>query len=242
SGENPHNLRIVEGILKGVKRINELVENLLDLSRIDYRTLEITPEPIRIKDLIVNVRSGADEDLKLRNIQFHIDPSIGRLPIVDGDLVGLRKVFEHLINNGIKYTPDGGQIQVKGRSWMGGAPQLDWPDDGIQIQVIDTGIGIDPADQELVFQKFFQIGEVDLHSTSKVGFRGGGPGLGLAIVRGIVTAHSGLVWAESEGQNLETYPGTTMNIVLPRRHKWQARLTNDYQFDDSPLPFMESQY
>lgn len=239
SGGNPHNLRIVEGILKGVSRINELVENLLDLSRIDYRTLEITPEPIRLRDLLINVRAGADDALKLRNIQFYLDRSIGRLPIVDGDLVGLRKVFEHLINNAIKYTPDGGKIYIRGRSWMGGAPQLDWPDDGVQIQVIDTGIGIDTADQELIFQKFFQIGEADLHSTSKVGFRGGGPGLGLAIVRGIVTAHHGLVWAESKGEDLEQYPGTKMNIILPRRQKQNVGPAADYDFEDESLFSLE---
>ena len=239
SGENPHNLRIIEGILKGVHRINELVENLLDLSRIDYRTLEIKPEPIRLKDLLAHVRSGVEEDLALRNLQLQIGQSISRLPIVDADLIGLRKVFEHLINNAIKYTPDGGSIQIKGRSWMGGAPQLDWPDDGVHIQICDTGIGVNPADQELIFQKFFQIGEVDLHSTSKVGFRGGGPGLGLAIVRGIVTAHNGLVWAESEGQDLEKYPGTVLNIVLPRRQKWKEKVPNPNNFfDDMDPSFM----
>ncbi|MEM8862586.1 MAG: HAMP domain-containing sensor histidine kinase, partial [Chloroflexota bacterium] len=107
------------------------------------------------------------------------------------------------------------------------------------LQVIDTGIGVDPADQELIFQKFFQIGEVDLHSTSKVSFRGGGPGLGLAIVRGIVTAHNGLVWAESEGEDLEKYPGTTLNIVLPRRQKWKERFAGtDGFYDDLDPTYM----
>ena len=67
--------------------------------------------------------------------------------------------------------------------------------------------------------RFFQIGDVDLHSTGKYDFQGGGPGLGLAIVRGIVKAHHGFVWAESTGYDEVKMPGSTFHIVLPRRQK-----------------------
>ena len=214
---DPQNKRIVDGILKGVNRINELVENLLDLTRIDYRTLEIRPEPIRMKDLFDNIKNYFEPQVAERKITLEFEESTQRLPIIDADLVGIRKIFEHLINNAVKYTPDGGEITVSASSWLGGAPQIDWPDDGVHIMIRDTGIGIDIMDQKLIFEKFFQIGEVDLHSTSKVEFRGGGPGLGLAIVRGIVTAHNGMVWAQSPGYDEEALPGSTFHVVLPRR-------------------------
>lgn len=223
---NQQNDRLVGGILKGVKRISEVVENLLDLTRIDYRTLEIRPEPIRLKDLFSNIESLIEDEIDARKIDLVVDESTKQLPIIDGDLTGMRKIFEHLINNAIKYTPDGGEIKITGRAWQGDgaaqlatskANQIDWPEDGIHLQIKDSGIGIDPDDQELIFQKFFQTGEVDLHSSSKFDFRGGGPGLGLAIVRGIVTAHHGHVWAESSGFDDEKMPGSTFHVVLPRR-------------------------
>jgi signal transduction histidine kinase len=78
-----------------------------------------------------------------------------------------------------------------------------------------TGIGIDPQHHELVFEKFFQTGEVLLHSSGKTKFKGGGPGLGLAISRGIVNAHHGRIWLESPKHDEDTCPGTTVFIRLP---------------------------
>ena len=85
----------------------------------------------------------------------------------------------------------------------------------MEIVVKDTGIGIDPEYQQLVFEKFFQTGEVLLHSSGKTKFKGGGPGLGLAIARGVVDAHQGRIWLESPGHNEKTNPGTTVFVRLP---------------------------
>ena len=85
----------------------------------------------------------------------------------------------------------------------------------IEITIQDTGIGIDPQNQQLVFEKFYQTGEVLLHSSGKTKFKGGGPGLGLAIARGIVNAHHGRIWLESPGYNETTNPGTTVFVRLP---------------------------
>ena len=85
----------------------------------------------------------------------------------------------------------------------------------IEITIRDTGIGIDPQNQELVFEKFYQTGEVLLHSSGKTKFKGGGPGLGLAIARGIVNAHRGRIWLESPGYDETTNPGTTVFVRLP---------------------------
>ncbi len=85
----------------------------------------------------------------------------------------------------------------------------------IEITIRDTGIGIDPENQELVFEKFYQTGEVLLHSSGKTKFKGGGPGLGLAIARGIVNAHRGRIWLESPRHDETTFPGTTVFVRLP---------------------------
>jgi signal transduction histidine kinase len=85
----------------------------------------------------------------------------------------------------------------------------------VEISIQDTGIGIDPQNQELVFEKFYQTGEVLLHSSGKTKFKGGGPGLGLAIARGIVNAHGGRIWLQSPGHDEATNPGTTVYVRLP---------------------------
>ena len=81
----------------------------------------------------------------------------------------------------------------------------------------DTGVGIDPEHHELIFEKFYQRGEVALHSSGRTKFKGGGPGLGLAIVRGIVQAHDGKIWVESEGHDEQRCPGSRFHILLPLR-------------------------
>ena len=89
------------------------------------------------------------------------------------------------------------------------------PRSDVEIIVQDTGIGIDPESQQLVFEKFYQTGEVLLHSSGKTKFKGGGPGLGLAIARGVINAHHGRIWLESPGHDEETNPGTTVFMRLP---------------------------
>ena len=125
----------------------------------------------------------------------------------------LRKVFYHLIVNAIKYTPDGGSIQVAGRVLPTG--EYNVPGKNIEVEVSDTGIGIAPNMQELIFTKFYQTGRVAVHSSGKTKFKGGGPGLGLAIARGIIELHSGKIWVVSEGYDEQHCPGSHFHVVLP---------------------------
>jgi len=132
------------------------------------------------------------------------------LPICSGDPDLLYKVFDHLVNNAIKYTPDGGKITITGR-----AVQDDELGPCVEVSVDDTGIGIEPQDIDLIFEKFYRTGETALHSSGTTKFKGGGPGLGLAIAQGIVLAHGGRIWAESPGCDEETCPGSRFVVRLP---------------------------
>jgi signal transduction histidine kinase len=155
----------------------------------------------------INLKAASDE----RKITIQTDfPSTVQ---IEADLEGLRKVFFHVIGNAIKYTPDGGTITIRGRSLEPG--ELGLPQGGVEVVVADTGIGIDPAVKDLIFVKFYQTGEVSLHSSGKTKFKGGGPGLGLAISKGIVAAHGGLIWVESPGYDELNFPGSQFHVVLP---------------------------
>jgi signal transduction histidine kinase len=83
------------------------------------------------------------------------------------------------------------------------------------VAVRDRGIGLDPEHHELVFEKFYQVGSVAIHSSGKTSFKGGGPGLGLAIVRGVALAHGGRVWVESAGHDEVNFSGSTFYLQLP---------------------------
>jgi signal transduction histidine kinase len=87
----------------------------------------------------------------------------------------------------------------------------------IEVTVADTGIGISAEDQATIFEKFGQLGRVDLHSSGKTKFKGGGPGLGLPIARGILEAHGGSIWVQSEGHDEIRNPGSTFHILIPAR-------------------------
>ena len=131
-------------------------------------------------------------------------------PNINADPAMIQKALYHLIVNAIKYTPDGGTVTLSTRPVA-----MDDNGPGVEIAVKDTGIGLDPEHHELVFEKFYQVGSVAIHSSGKTTFKGGGPGLGLAIVRGVARAHGGKAWVESTGCDEVNFPGSTFYLQLP---------------------------
>ena len=200
---------VANGLMDGYTRMEEVVNSMLDVSRIDSKTLEISPVKSKLGFVIVKAKKPFEAALEERHLEFTTE-GLDELPVIPADPELLHKVFYHLIMNAIKYTPDGGKITVKGEVVE------DSPDSPeIEISVQDTGIGIAEQNQEVVFEKFYQTGEVLMHSSGKTKFKGGGPGLGLAIARGIVEAHEGCIWLESPGYDETTNPGTTVYVRLP---------------------------
>jgi signal transduction histidine kinase len=208
---NPNYVAMIAGIQSGANRLHDVIESMLDVAKIDNRELQLHLTPLFIPVLIRFVCDGLKGAFEERHIT--LVEEYPELPKIQGDLEGLRKVFYQLIINAIKYTPDGGKITITGRPLKPG--ELGMPRGGVEVIVRDTGIGIDPGMRELIFVKFYQTGEVSLHSTGKTKFKGGGPGLGLAIAKGIVAAHSGLIWAESPGYDEKRCPGSHFHVALP---------------------------
>lgn len=205
---DPELADLSQGILSGVERMTDVVDSMLDVSRIDSDALVLKRINVEIDKVIKKVQKGLGEAFKERKIKFEVE-GLEKLPSISADAELLQKVFYHLIVNAVKYTPDGGEVKVTGRYLNGGVPPQ------VEISVSDTGIGIDPSMQSSIFEKFHQTGEVLLHSSGKTKFKGGGPGLGLAIVRGIIQAHHGKVWVESPGHDETKCPGSTFTVSLP---------------------------
>ena len=207
-------LKMLKGIHEGTMRLHEIMESLFDIAQIDARTLELELEAIDVGKLIHKVCLGLNQTIKERDLKLGIN--LPPLPGIQADPNTLQKVFYHLISNAIKFTPDKGEIVIRGKTLPFSSDTM--PEGGVEIVVSDTGIGIDPNFKEVIFTKFYQPSEqLGKHSTGKTKFKGSGAGLGLALSRGIVEAHGGKVWAESPGHDEVNFPGSHFHVVLPLR-------------------------
>ncbi|GAB4536929.1 MAG: hybrid sensor histidine kinase/response regulator [Anaerolineae bacterium] len=215
---DPKTRILLEGIYNGVRRLHEIVEDMLDVIRIEAGTLDLKIAPVRLDEVAEKAVARHQDDAERRKLTLTLK-SMRHLPTIWGDGARIGQMLEHLIGNAIKYTPDGGRITISGRQ-MGHearrlAPGHVEGDRFIELIVADTGVGIDPNEQERIFEQFYEVRDPRLHSTSKTDFMGGGAGLGLAITRGVAEAHGGWVWVESEGFDPQRCPGSRFHVVLP---------------------------
>ena len=207
--ENPVLGEIMDGIQKGANRMHEVVNMMLDVTRIDVEDLKIASVPVLLKRVVAGLVLDLEKPAAERGIQIRVEYA-EETPIIQADPGLIEKALYQLLVNAIKYTPDGGQVLVRVRPIS-----LEDQGPGVEIAVKDAGIGLDAEHHTLVFEKFYQVGQVALHSTGKTSFKGGGPGLGLALVRGVVRAHGGRVWVESVGHDEVNFPGSTFYLQLP---------------------------
>jgi PAS domain S-box-containing protein len=159
-------------------RLSELISNLLDMSRIEAGTLRVEPEPTDLRPIIAETVAEFQVMTHDHQLRASMPPS---LPLVLADPRRARQVVRNLVDNAVKYSPEGGPITVAARVAEG----------SLEICVSDRGLGIEPDDLDRIFDRFYQV---DSASTRKVG----GSGLGLSICKAIVEAHKGRIWAESE--------------------------------------------
>jgi len=211
---NEFHQQLLKGMLDGTTRMHAIISSMLDMASIDAQSIKLRVEPLMLAPLVRMVAKSYNSALEERHISLEITDMQG-IPTVEADPEALEKILDHLLSNAIKYTPDGGRITVGARLLSPEKSPL--REESVEIVVQDTGIGIDPKNLELIFTKFYQTGEISLHSSGKTKFKGGGPGLGLAIVHGLVQALNGKVWAYSEGHDEEQCPGSRFHVVLPRK-------------------------
>ncbi|MGZ9166086.1 MAG: sensor histidine kinase [Anaerolineales bacterium] len=198
---------LIAGIGTGIERLRTIVDDMIDVSMIDNNLLQLNFQPIQVSQLIEALSIEFKTILRTRKLTMDIRAYEGGKQWIYIDSARIMQAVRNVINNAIKYTPDGGTITIDGRRLQG----------FIELIITDTGIGISPENQAVIFEKFGQLGSVELHSSGKTKFKGGGPGLGLPIARGILEAHGGSIWVESKGYDEIGCPGSTFHILLPAR-------------------------
>jgi signal transduction histidine kinase len=198
---------LLAGIGTGIERLRTIVDDMIDVSMIDNNLLQLNYQPIQVSQMIEALSIEFKTIVRNRKLKMDIQNHEGSKQWIYIDSVRIMQALRNVINNAIKYTPDGGTITINGRKLPG----------FIEVIISDTGIGISLENQAVIFEKFGQLGRVELHSSGKTKFKGGGPGLGLPIARGILEAHGGSIWVESKGYDEIRCPGSTFHILLPAR-------------------------
>ena len=188
---------LLSAIDTSADRLNRLVGNLLDLSRLEAGVAKPEMDWRLMNDVIASTLDQLDLTGQLQDHHIHVvEPD--DLPLVLMDQEQIQQVLTNLIENALKYSPEGSEIRIEARVC----------DDALEVSVSDQGIGIPKADITAVFNKFYRVQQARLPWSA--GRPPIGTGLGLAICAAIVRAHGGRIWAESELGH-----GTTITFTLP---------------------------
>jgi two-component system NtrC family sensor kinase len=187
----PQQAEFIRRVQAAAGSITALINDLLDLGRIEAgfdQRKEVTSLPTLVRQIVESLASRTAQ----KNLTLEWDLPAG-LPPVFGDPIRLKQMAANLVDNAIKYTPDGGRICLHART----------EDGQVIFQVIDSGLGIPLADQPYIFDKFYRGKNIAAIP---------GTGLGLAIVKSIVDQHQGRIWVDSA-----VGKGTSFTVVLPIR-------------------------
>jgi K+-sensing histidine kinase KdpD len=168
-----------------------MLTEILDSSLIEVEQLNLQREPLRLHQVAVDVAQETQRRTQNHNIVVDLSPDF---PIVDVDQRWIRQVFRNVLENAVRYSPEGGLIVIRGEIR---------PAD-VVISIADEGIGISPEDLIPIFEKYFRV-------RAATGYHIGGTGLGLPVARAIVEAHGGRIWIDSKlGE------GSTVFFSLPK--------------------------
>jgi signal transduction histidine kinase len=205
---NEEQKEYVHTIMEKGDALLQIISGMLDVSRMEAGTLRLERGPVDLRDVIVTAATQLAPAFKKKRLSLSTPAADGEALLVVGDRDKIRQILMNLLGNAIKFTPEGGQIQVDiGVGALGrDGEQARFADDArraVHLRVRDNGIGIPKEKQQRIFEPFFQV---DSSSTREYG----GTGLGLTLVKSLVEAQGGHVWVESElGQ------GSLFIVTLP---------------------------
>jgi PAS domain S-box-containing protein len=240
--------QLLEMIHQGGTRLNEIVTDLLKVARLESNTTAMATTTLHLKEVLDQVLAQFEPLLEERcqSIVLH---GVETIPHFSGDREFLTDIFTELVENAVKFTPDGGEVailaRVVDRTLLAGKSEtlgrfkphfFEQMGDTcyLQVEVQDSGIGIDGDEQVKIFEKFYGVGDIRHHSSGRHKFQGKGPGLGLAIVKGMVEAHGGVVWVESPRWDVGGERGSAFFFLLPME-EGGSQPTLPFIPADSPL-------
>lgn len=211
-----HVVNLVTKIYKSVHRLNEVVNDVLNIFLIEASSMQLQHQRVSLNAVIMTTLDELNPNKNNRTLNIVLR-NLEDLPEIVGDAERLKQVFWNLLSNAIKFTPDHGTIIVEGQviSAQQDRPSSNQAGGEIIITIKDTGIGIATSDRENIFERFYMVEDITYHSSSKTAFGGGGIGLGLPIAKGIIEAHGGRIWVESAGYNVDKNLGSTFYVLLP---------------------------
>jgi signal transduction histidine kinase len=218
---------IVSNISRASQRLEALITAMLDASQLEVSGVALSYIRTRVEAVIRYALEPLQPALAARHLVLKRE-GLEEIPAIHADFKRLVQAFNNIVSNAIKYTPDHGTITISAHT----VPSVE-ARDYVEVVISDTGIGIDPNYHEMVFEKFFRIGSTELHSTGSTKFMGAGPGLGLHIAKGVIEAHGGHVWIESEGEDKARFPGTSVHVILPL---WQPESDAETAPEAAPAP------
>jgi signal transduction histidine kinase len=199
------NLRmLMEGMSGAIVRMQAIVNEILLVSRIMTNRIDLSIGPTDLGDIVRKVIKSYAPALQERKITINFNKA--EWPErMRSDWELLELAVRNLISNAIKFTPDGGMVTLKSA----------YDNEKVRFSVRDSGIGISKEMQKTLFERFHTNNDVQLHTTSKTAFRGGGIGLGLAVCKGIFEAHGGQIMCYSDGYDPHKLPGSEFVVVMP---------------------------
>lgn len=223
---------LLDYAMQGAQRLSAIVENMLDIVRLEAEGFRPQKVKASVFQLLESLVKELEWIIHERGLTLKLAPE-NAWPdlLIDPDMV--RRAFEDIIENAVKYTETGGLVEVSGRVrshasllvdiaeihpfWPEFPESLSWDGDFYEIVICDNGIGIPRQELSHVFERFYTVGKLEEHS-SGMKFRGEGAGLGLALAKRIARCHDGLIWAYSPGSIEETgraKPGSRFHLLFP---------------------------
>jgi signal transduction histidine kinase len=201
---------ITQDIVKACVRLGEVITQMLEMAQLDVDAVSLNYRDTNLETILKQAIEPYATALRDRRLKLTVR-GLRQVPPLLADEERLAGAFSQLVSNAIKYTPNGGSIDIVARLLPGEGSESA----SAEIVISDTGIGIAPQQKSLIFEKFYRVGSAAQHSTSTTKFMGGGPGLGLPVARGIIEKHGGRIWVESAGYDPVKFPGSRFFIHLP---------------------------
>jgi signal transduction histidine kinase len=192
--------RFIRNINSSGEFLLRIINDILDLSKIEAGRMTFEAETVSVPDIIESVRRVAKGLADVRHVELVVDIA-GALPSIEADSIKLKQILYNLVSNAIKFSPESTLVRITARTIA--AAESPIGRDSIEITVIDQGVGIDPQDQEVIFEEFRQV-----HSAN----RPAGTGLGLTLVKRLLEMHGGVITVRSERNK-----GSEFTCVLPQQ-------------------------